>query len=62
VAHIVGEDTLTAEELKMALAAVRLWFRKPDSEEVAYRGTVLHPQDAADDMMRIIRRFRQRGL
>lgn len=49
---------ITPEELRVALGTVRLWFRQTDNGEVAYRGTVLHPVDAADDIMAVVGRMR----
>lgn len=49
---------ITPEELRVALGTVRLWFRTMDSGDVAYRGTILHPVDAADDIMTIVGRMR----
>ena len=51
---------ITLGELKCALSALRFWFRhKPDDDE-AYRGSLLHPQDAANDIMISIDHLRTR--
>jgi hypothetical protein len=52
-------EVFTAEELADALKTVRFWGRVSDSEPIAYRMKVLHPDDAAQDILTGIRVRRQ---
>lgn len=49
--HPAGAEPITAAELAAALRTVRLWLQPERREGLALRGTVLHPEDAANDIM-----------
>jgi len=43
--------TITEEELRYALKTIRLWFVVDKQASIAHRGHVLHPEDAASDII-----------
>jgi hypothetical protein len=47
---MTGEETLNVDELADALRTVRLWLRPEGQQNSAFRGTILHPEDAARDI------------
>ena len=43
-------DSITEENLVLALRSIRLWVRTEEEPNKALRGEVLHPVDAARDL------------
>jgi hypothetical protein len=50
---------ITEAELAEALKGLRLWVRHSDSESVAYRMRVMHPESAAKDILASVEDRRQ---
>lgn len=42
---------ITTDELAEALKRARVWLAPDEQPGVAYRGYILHPEDAARDIM-----------
>ena len=49
--HPPGAETITAAELAAVLKTVKVWLMPERREGVALRGRLLHPEDAAVDIM-----------
>lgn len=48
-------EMFTHAQLTEALKKVRLWYHDPYDQEMAHRSTILHPEDAANDIILSIR-------
>lgn len=51
-------DIITREELGTALRDLNFWWRDSWNSAIAWRGCILHPEDAADDILLAVKKRR----